>query len=186
MKLGSVPNFSLTPGVTCSEDACKTCYVDGCYARKAYRMYPAVRSAWDKNTDYAKNNTELIFGELCQYFSKYQPKLFRVHTAGDFVSVEYAKIWNEIAHLFPDCKFLAFTKRYDIVRQIEWADNFSIVFSSWTGVEFDRTGFPVAWMNDGKEDRIPSDALQCPGNCETCGMCFELKKIGKDVVFGKH
>src|ERR1035437_875610 len=33
------------------------------------------------------------------------------------------------------------------------------------------------------ETRVPADAIACPGNCESCGMCYELERLGHDVVF---
>ena len=39
---------------------------------------------------------------------------------------------------------------------------------------------------DGSEVRVPKDAIECPGNCESCGMCYELDRLGRDVVFHKH
>jgi hypothetical protein len=47
-------------------------------------------------------------------------------------------------------------------------------------------GLSIAWMQDGTETRIPSDAMKCPGRCDTCGACWGLAKRGIDVVFKKH
>jgi hypothetical protein len=44
----------------------------------------------------------------------------------------------------------------------------------------------IAWMQDGTETRIPKGAIECHGNCETCGLCYELPRLGVDVVFHKH
>ena len=33
------------------------------------------------------------------------------------------------------------------------------------------------------ETRVRVDAVACPGNCESCGMCYKLERIGHDVVF---
>ena len=45
---------------------------------------------------------------------------------------------------------------------------------------------PEGTMQDGTETRVPEDAIRCPGNCETCGLCYELPRLGRDVVFHKH
>ena len=48
-----------------------------------------------------------------------------------------------------------------------------------------KTTLPLAYMQDGTEKRV-TNALECPGNCETCGMCWNLKSLNKNVVFKKH
>ena len=65
-------------------------------------------------------------------------------------------------------------------------DNLTIVLSAWLDMSYiNPFGLPIAFMQDGTETRI-SDALECPGNCETCGICWALKSIKKNVVFHKH
>lgn len=46
-KLGQVPNISFPPVKTCRKKV--PCAKDGCYALKFYRMWPAVKNAWDEN-----------------------------------------------------------------------------------------------------------------------------------------
>lgn len=113
---------------------------------------------------------------------------FRIHVGGDFVSCEYAQMWADIATMCPNTNFLAFTKQRDIIREIEFPDNFSLVLSAWPGSEIPadlRAKYSVAWLDDGVEE-IPENALECPGNCETCGVCWSLAKRGIDVRFKKH
>jgi hypothetical protein len=89
------------------------------------------------------------------------------------------RVWN------PSTIFLAFTKRYDL-EYSEIPENLTIIFSMWPGVpDTAPRGFPRAWMQDGTEDRVPDDALESPGICHNCGMCWQLAKIGRDVVFHK-
>ena len=189
MKLGSLPNFSLTPGKSCAPAACQSCYKD-CYARKAYRMYKQTRNAWDTNTELVTQHLDVVEQDLRKYFSRLSaPRFFRIHTSGDFVTKEYAEMWCTIGREFPDTKFLAFTKAFDNVRGLSFSPNFSLVLSGWPGLELPddlREQYSVAWMQDGTESRVPDNTLECPGNCETCGACWGLNKIHKDVVFHKH
>ena len=188
-KLGAIPNFSLTPGKTCSAEACKTCLVQGCYACKAYRMYKATRVAWDDNSELAINNLDRLEKELNAYFDKLTaPRFFRVHTGGDFVTREYAEVWARVAASHPGTTFLAFTKQWDNIRGIEFPDNFSLVLSGWPGtvIPEDLTAvYPVANMIETLADH-DENAILCPGNCDNCGMCFNLKKTGRNVEFLKH
>jgi hypothetical protein len=96
-----------------------------------------------------------------------------------------------IAAANPSTHFLAFTKNFDVVNRFEdrraVPSNLVIVFSAWPRMNFlNPHGHRVAWMQDGTETRVPKDAIGCPGNCETCGLCYELSRIGRDVVFQKH
>ena len=65
--------------------------------------------------------------------------------------------------------------------------NLVLVFSSWPAMSFSNPhGHRVAWMQDGTETRVPKNAISCPGNCESCGMCYELDRLARDVVFHRH
>lgn len=188
-KLGTIANISLTPGKTCSAEACKTCLCGGCYAMKAYSMYKATRAAWDNNTDLAINDLVTMERDLMHYFgSMNAPRFFRIHVAGDFVTREYAEMWARVAACNPNTNFLAFTKQWDNVRGVEFPENMSLVLSAWPGTEIPADlceTYSVAWLYDGAAN-IPADALECPGNCETCGVCWSLAKRRIDVFFRKH
>ena len=61
--------------------------------------------------------------------------------------------------------------------------------TNWPGCDIPsdlRQKYSVAWLDDGTDSRIPEDAMECPGNCETCGACWGLAKRGIDVRFAKH
>lgn len=189
MKTGAIPAFSLTPGRTCSPEACKTCFVGGCYACKSYKMYPSVRKAWDGNTEAVLNNLPAFEKAMNTFFdSMTAPRFFRIHVSGDFVTKEYASAWERIARKHPGTKFLAFTKQWDNVRNIDFPENFSLVLSGWkdTTIPEDLTKkYPIADCIE-KGDTIPESYLECPGHCDKCGMCWNLKSIGKNVAFRKH
>lgn len=188
-KLGTIANISLTPGRTCSTEACKTCLTGGCYAMKSYRMYKNVRACWDNNTDLALNALDVMESDLMKYFSSMNaPRFFRIHVAGDFVTREYAEMWARVAAANPSTNFLAFTKQWNVIRGIEFPANVSIVLSSWPGTvipEDLRELYSVAWLDDGSEE-IPENAIECPGNCANCGVCWSLAKMHMDVKFAKH
>ena len=197
-KTGTIPAWNVCPGITCSPDACAHCMKEGCYAMK--NMLRAgydieknnVYKSWTENTALAFNHLDALEKELNHYFgSMAAPRFFRIHAAGDFFSVEYAAMWYRVARNNPGTVFLAFTKQFDVVRKVPFfqLDNFSLVLSGWTGVKIPedlRKYYRCAWCDDGMEDRIPADALECPGNCETCGLCWKLREIGKDTYFHKH
>lgn len=187
-KVGSIPNFSLTPGRTCSREACGTCLREGCYAMKSYRMYPTVKRAWDENSDLAERKLHALESALRLYFAAERPAFFRVHVGGDFVSREYAEMWARVAANSPETRFLAFTKQWENVRGVDFPANFSLVLSGWEGTEIPAdlaARYPSANCILHAED-MPDGGILCPGSCESCGMCWNLGKIGRDVYFVKH
>lgn len=198
-KLGIIPSFSLLPGVSCSAEACATCLKEGCYACKnaLCHGYNIEKNnclrAWAENTVMAKHYLPQLERELNNYFDKLTaPAFFRIHVSGDFISLDYLKMWKRVIIAHSRTRFLVFTKQFDYIRQCSLLniDNCSPVLSGWTGCEIPQDlidmGYRVAWCDDGEEDRIPDDALACPGNCDSCGMCWNLYSIGRDVKFHKH
>ena len=154
-------------------------------------MYPAVKNAWDNNLDLATSNPDQYFSDIHDHINKKRkaPKFFRWHVAGDILNDSYLAGMVKIASDNPKTTFLAFTKQYDIINNFQGniPDNLTIIFSAWPGLEMNNPNkYPVAWFQDGTETRLPNNTLECPGNCETCGMCFQINKIGLDVCFNKH
>jgi hypothetical protein len=74
--------------------------------------------------------------------------------------------------------------------EINGTHNLSIVLSSWTNLTLPKrtaaNWYPIAWFQDGTEKRISKDTIECFGNCEYCGMCWNLSNLKRDVVFYKH
>lgn len=189
-KIGKIWNISLPPVKACK--GCADICGRDCYAMKSYRQYPATREAWEHNFDHATYDIDSYFGEIKDALKKYKGTFFRWHVAGDILNIFYFSHMVSIAEQFPNIKFLAFTKQYKIVNEFLYIgysipENLQIVFSAWSNLPMDNPhGMPIAWMQDGTEDRIPADAMHCPGQCDSCGLCWSLKNIGRDVYFDKH
>lgn len=189
-KMGSIPSFSLPSGVTCSKQACATCLHD-CYYRRHVERFPKVREYGKMNLEACKNSLKEVEKYLNWYFdSPTSPRLFRIHVGGDFFNAEYFAMWVRVIAAHPETQFLAFTKQFDVVSEYSGTipANFSLVLSAWPGMDIPdelQTRFPIAWMQDGSEWRVPYDAVECNGNCAECGAkCWALD--GYDVVFHKH
>jgi hypothetical protein len=191
-KLGAVLNISLPPILTCGKDV--PCKKD-CYAMKAWRQYPATRIAWRGNLDAYKESGDDYFDAIVNELRKSKIKLVRWHVAGEIPDANYLAGMMRVAEQLPNKKFLAFTKKYRLIGDAEYywyspPTNLAIVLSAWPGYfmpEGLMRRYVVAWMRDAEnpDDRIPTDALACPGNCETCMACWKLK-AGQSVVFDKH
>lgn len=194
-KIGNMMNVSLTPVKSCSRAAAKLCGKN-CYAKQCYRQYPYTRKAWDHNLGHARRNLPSFFNAISEALQKEQKthalNFFRWHVGGDILNLEYFHGMVRVAMMYSDCRFLAFTKRYDIINT--WVangeqipDNLTVIFSAWPGLAMDNPHkFPVAWMQDGTETRVTGEEIQCPGNCEGCGMCWDIRRTGKDVLFHRH
>jgi hypothetical protein len=189
-KTGDIMNVSTVPARCCPKGV--PCASGGCYALKAYRRYPDRHQGWVRNDVVAKSNPDSYFSQIAARMSRIKPRFFRWHVAGDILSADYLRGMCKIAQDNPKTLFLAFTKAYSIVNQYEGSgqeipSNLTVIFSAWPGLELDNPhGHRVAWLQDGTETRIPENCLWCPGNCETCGMCYDLPKVGRDVIFDKR
>jgi hypothetical protein len=187
-KLGGVMKISMLPQIYCPEGV--PC-VKQCYARKVVRLYPHTRKAWTRNGRIANRHPDSYFTQIAARVAKAKPRLFRWHVAGDILGLDYLCGMCRIAAENPATHFLAFSKAFDIVNGYEDHEaipgNLVIIFSAWPGMQFDNPhNHRIAWMQNGNENRVPEDAIECPGHCWQCGMCFELPKLGRDVVFHKH
>lgn len=184
MKLGKIPSVSLPPVLSCTN--CSHCKLS-CYALKAWRMYPSTRKAWNENYALLQTDPEGYFNGVGEYLEKYTTPLFRWHVAGDIINKMYMDNMIQLACNYMDTKFLAFTKNYQVAVKVQdiLPDNLSIVLSAWPGLDLPITSLPIAFMQDGTETRV-YNAIECSGLCESCGKCWNLREIGKNVVFKKH
>jgi hypothetical protein len=98
--------WSITPVVSCLN--CEQCR-NSCYARKAYRQYPSVKKAWDRNLAMAEDGTfeQAIVNQLK---TAKQCKVVRIHVSGDFFSSKYIAQWVNIIKQFPEIHFYSYTK----------------------------------------------------------------------------
>ena len=191
-KLGKVLNVSLPPGRTCASQV--PCFNQGCYARKFYHLRGACRNAWDQNYALAMTKRDFYFEFIRAMAALGEPELFRWHVSGDIPDADYLVRMVAVAQACPKTRFLCFTKQYAMVvvhRRLckPWASNLNIVVSAWPGLPIpaELRSFPTAWMRDRKnpDPRIPADAVECDGGCDTCGLCWMLEP-GRSVVFDKH
>jgi hypothetical protein len=195
---GVGPNISVLPIRTCSPCVKVSCAMpvlkkDGtpgkrlqCYACK-FLDRPIVRRNWTDNTEVLETDPERFFETIAQYLTAAKPAFFRFWVGGDFPNQKTVNLAFDLARNFPDVKFLSFTKRwYDSFNFGKAPGNFAVIYSAWPTLPVPPKDKPRAWLNDGRETRIPKTALHCPGHCDACGLCWELHKTGRDVYFNIH
>lgn len=189
-KLGNCVNISFPPVVTCCKDA--PC-IKECYALKhAYALYKNVKAAWDGNLKLWLEEPGEFQKQFWDYLGRTRCKMCRINVGGDIPDEAFLAMVAATATRFPKIKFLAFTKKYDLIDgyKSKFPENLRIVLSAWPGYKLPKRlqkKFPVAWMldKDNLDKRIPEGTTVCPGACETCGLCWEMKE-GENVCFEKH
>ena len=174
-KVGDIANFSLPPIETCNKDS--PCITDGCYAVKAYGMYPASRVAMDINLSLLRQGRfEQFEHEIGMALDKVYKKsvgamkeggkinYFRFHVSGDIFSPEYFKSICRIAKQHPDIGFWTYTKQYGILDKCKGdiPENLSVLVSCWGKFrpKYWMNGkyanleneFTLAYLDDGTED----------------------------------
>ena len=193
-KLGRVMHINLPPPKCC--DHALPCYGNGCYAMKFWRLRKVCRDTWTANWDALMKDRDAYFGAVAVAINhKLGPgSLFRWHSAGDIPDLDYLHRMIRVARAFPQVRFWSTTKKYDLARiarrRWKFPANFNLVISAWPGKPLPRNiaaGWPTAWMRDPEnpDPRIPPEAFECGGGCDTCGHCWQMRK-GESVVFDKH
>jgi hypothetical protein len=198
-KLGHVYNISLPPGETCMKDA--PCFAK-CYARKAWRLYSAVRKAWKHNLAAYEANGLAYFEYIAGVCNAKGIEYFRWHVAGDIPDQNYLTGMLMVAKAAPATKFLCFTKRLFAYNRAIKLDNLKIVYSMWPGLPVpvsDKKA--LAWV-DVKQpaaqddcvnmreyakalDTVRKDAIKCSGTCDKCFMCWYLEPE-MSVIMKEH
>lgn len=187
---GDIKSFSIAP-CGASRACWGICYARGC----AFK--PAVKNKWGENFRIADEverslSARLHFedtivneiGEVCKYF--------RLHASGDFMGRKnYFLAWMNIARRLPGCRFLAFTKDYELVTLAKKAgmipENFQIVVSHHPAYEDEfkkaREFFPAAYIN------VLTDEIdgmnRCAESCAECKLCWHMVPEA-EVVFPYH
>lgn len=186
IKLGSIPNVSLPPIKSCVKSV--PC-AKHCYALKAFKLWPSVRTSWGRNYELALHNRIQYFADIDKYLTYHKPAFFRWHSSGDILDANYFNNMVILSRVFPDTKFLVFTKNYKVINDFiveggKIPKNLNVIFSGWPGWEINNPhNFPIAYVQNGNENRIPIGTKKCPGSCENCKTCFTRKQ---NVYFMIH
>jgi hypothetical protein len=183
MKLGKVANISLPPVLTCRK---KVPCASQCYAKKSFRLWPNVKNAWAENLATYQAEPKTYFDEIDTWLFENKPSHFRWHVGGDCPDVEYLKGVIMTANIWPQIQFMIFTKQWEFLQRVgEIPKNLSVILSMWPKLRNPRKlTFPRAWLSS--DPRKPKYYFKCPGKCDECYKCWELVKLGHDVVFDLH
>ena len=197
-KTGKCVHTLSFPVCTCRDDA--PCKENGCYCLKGHQTMARVVSAYVKNLR-LYNTDPMMFWEQVKFKLKINPlPLFRYTDAGDIPDYEFINGMVDIANCYPNIKFLAYTKKYDMINRWitengNFPNNLTVRFSAWH-CAWDVPNphnLPMAYV-DFKDStltpELPSKISGCPNQkdktitCSTCQKCWN-KKI-ENVVFKQH
>jgi len=188
-KLGGIPNTSFPVIDSCPAGILCT---KGCYAYMYSRMYTNSLKAYQKNYQIYCADPDLYFNQLKHFLCIYSPKRFRYMVSGDIPTLDYLYRMNKVALDYPKTIFTVYSKQYGFLSNKQFmkerAVNLNVFASAWPNMKLPkviRNYYRIAWMQDGKEDRIPQKVIVCRGSCSECSICYNLK-ITKDIVFYKH
>lgn len=191
-KMHDIASFSLTPGCTCRHDA--PCWKSHkCYATKGNYRFDNVKEAHARNYKLLRENPDSVFAQLKAHV--FTVRFFRFHVAGDFYSYDYFCRVMKLATESPWCRFLAFTKSYEIANKYidengSLPENFTLIFSAWgKNWKFPNPhNLPTAEVVFRGETPDPT-WYTCNGNCEDCACkgvgCWQLKP-GETIYFDEH
>ena len=191
-------NTKLGKGIyVINQPAGKTCQCDApcnkkglCYAQKGTFLFKSVQTCYANNLARFLEDRE---GAKMDILSQLPYMGFvRIHASGDFVNHDYLEMIIEIATLLPNVKFMAYTKKYELInKHVEEfgliPDNLTIIFSLWDGYKCDnRHNFPTSQviLKEGNKDTIKG-GYECTGQCDKCFKCWTLQK-GENVLFNQH
>jgi hypothetical protein len=126
-----------------------------CYAKTGAYQFSNVKKAHMDKLLWALESPDhwqmTLINELKK--PKYKGKFIRIHDAGDFFNVDYAKRWMEIAEVSPNTTFYAYTKEVDMFKNqiTDQPSNFTAIYS-FGG----RQDYMIDRENDRHSDVFPS------------------------------
>ena len=140
-----IRSFDLPSGITCNP-TCKFRAITvnkkmykrknnypSCYAVRSEAFYPQVwRSRTRNYAELLGLNEEQIVKKIEKKIRQFSTlKVLRLHTSGDFFSIDYFRAWNKVAKNHPKIRFYTYTKRigWYLKMREELAENFRILAS---------------------------------------------------------
>lgn len=181
-----VVNFDLPAGFTCPAAMLCQSYANRvtgkltrgkhsefeCYAAKIERIYPTSRKLHWENFELikrmprdAQSIASLIQVSIdvaqSQRSAKNQIKVIRIHSSGDFFSVEYFQAWVLIAINNPEIVFFAYTKMLPLMNA-ERPSNFGMVYSY--GGRYDTQwddSIPTCFVITGDDNQYGDIKITC-------------------------
>lgn len=168
-----------------------------CYAQHGCQAFANVQGAYHRNLRIYNNNADDFFEQLSNKIESLHLPMVRFFDSGDYPNKEFLIRSVELSKKFPNVKFMAFTKKYDLVNDYldhggKIPDNYNIVFSAWDKSwsvpnPYNLSIAYIKFKNEDVTPEIPKNSFHCPGRKSTCSVCKVCwnKKV-KSVYFDEH
>lgn len=185
----NLPAVATCPGASAW---CRQC----CYnADDRIDVFPV--DEWGQNWSWFVHDREALRSKILSQLSAADPPVaLRLHSSGDFFSIEYVRFWIDIARTANQTRFWAYTRSWQIHQLRASLEEFRAepnvqLFASWDST---MPSPPSGWRRSVVFDRPDAESglppLVCPEqtgaipNCASCGYCIEPRK--GDVTFILH
>lgn len=188
------------PSVATCPQASSWCLTHCYNADERETVFPVV--TWAQNWWVAIKHPTVLkknIGMVLEISEK--PCAVRIHSSGDFFSIEYIELWTEIAYTFKNVNFWAYTRSWENESMLPYLEKMRALrnvqlFASWDST---MTRLPP---EDWRRSFVCSDHLNpkfpwndrkylvCPEqigkveNCASCGFC--MRSINRDIFFYFH
>ena len=117
-------DFAIPAVKTCPQAGiCKTY----CYAQQGRYIFQQVRKGLERKYKLTLNPS--FVEKMTQEIKSKQATHVRIHSSGDFYSVEYLQKWIQIAKNCPKVTFYTYSKSVSMVKSQKIPRNFKVIFS---------------------------------------------------------
>lgn len=163
----SLPQLDTCPGSTI---ACRKV----CYANKAYCNDSKVKdSRW---TNLVFSQREDFVEKMVKLINATNLSRVRIHEAGDFYSLAYARKWVEIAKRLPEIKFWTYSRSWEVLDAIgELPVNLNIRYSvDETTKHYPTKVYSFTYM--GEKEGVMMCQAKREGSgilCGGCRLCYD-------------
>lgn len=185
--------WNLPPVISCP--SASTWCTKHCYnADSRNDVFPIDK--WNGNFYLVKNDINFVKKRIIEATEQAcEPTAFRIHSSGDFFSIEYIRMWKDIIEACPKVSFWAYTRSWkekDLLEELENLNKLKNIqlFASW---DHTMPEPPSTWRKSivyKLDDTKKYDGLVCPeqsGKSPDCISCkFCIKKGKENVLFILH
>jgi hypothetical protein len=179
MNKNQVCTFDLPAGYTCPcANLCKSYankitgkITDGkdmvfrCYAASGEAVYTNVRKLRWHNFDELQASSDMV--SLIEESLPNKMKVIRIHSSGDFYSLDYFKAWYQVACNHPEITFFGYTKVLPYVQALK-PDNFRLIYSMGGVMDAQVTDEPTAkivkTLFDAETENLPVACVKNPSD----------------------
>lgn len=191
--------WNLPPVITCPGIS-KWC-THNCYnADDRYEKYPIGK--WCENLWWIINCKEKLKQKIISQLGEFKSKkvAVRIHSSGDFFSLEYIDFWKDIIQLTPDVHYWAYTRSWAVENLVEGLKKLGGLPNVKLILSWDQTmkqpieGFPKSIVVNSNEEiaaiAAKKGGVVCPeqynlvSGCADCGIC--INKLSENIYFLLH